>query len=107
MKAILDLIECSTLDARDPVPLQVRPYEEDTGPMRHPWESAAWTALRKHQQMTPLQLSLAVGCSLSAARVWLDAQLHAGKHHRASQERSDGAEVATIPKREQPRRCGH
>lgn len=92
---ILDLIECSILDARDPVPLQVRCYDDElTAPKAPAWEPAAWRYLRERRTTSPLQLSLAVGCSLSAAQVWLDAQLHAGLLRVPRQ--SNGSSMYTV-----------
>lgn len=68
--AILDLIACSTLDARPPVQLPLPRAEEDPGPPPEVrWEARALELLAQHS-LTALTLAVAVRAPVSEVVQW-------------------------------------
>jgi hypothetical protein len=87
---ILDLIDCSTLDARPPVKLRARNVEDELGdPVRDarpPWAEEARAILRARPGSTALEVALALGMRRKVdrqfradVRVWLDREVGAGR----------------------------
>lgn len=68
--AILDVIDCATLDARPPVQLPLpRPEEDPEPPPNVEWEAKALRLLRE-SPLTVLTLAIAVRAPVSEVQQW-------------------------------------